>query len=227
MGQRQREMSEPQPRSVTIKAVGQVTFVTDGVAITLALGAASIDPKVILQGMADALRCKTTAEAAALCQKMQYLPPGALEGSLLPALQAEAKRFYPYLEALVAWDEKPSKAQPFSDEQLVYISRRAGAVVKLSQSVGVGGNAVNVSRALHTDWAALPWFALQTLYQQVVSKSVRATVAADFAPVLPRCRVCGQVLPPGHTALCGSPSCRREDNRQRVAASRRKIRNRV
>ena len=220
-------MSEPQPRSVTIKAVGQVTFVTDGVTITLALGAASIDPKVILQGMADALRCKTTAEAAALCQKMQYLPPGALEGNLLPALQAEAKRFYPYLEALVSWDEKPSKAQPFSDEQLVYISRRAGAVVKLSQSVGEGGNAVNVSRALHTDWAVLPWFALQMLYYQLVNKSVRATVAADFAPVLPHCRVCGQVLPLGNTALCGAPHCKREDTRRRQEAFRQKARNKA
>jgi hypothetical protein len=220
-------MSEPQPRTVTIKAVKEVTFVTDGFAITFALGAVSVNLPTVLQGMADALRYKTTAEAAALCQRMQYLPPGALEGNLLPALQAEAKRFYPYLEALVSWDEKPSKAQPFSDGQLVYISRRAGAVVKLSQSVGVGGNAVKVSRALHTDWAALPWFALQTLYHQLVNKSVRATVTADFAPVLPHCRVCGRVLPLGHTALCGAPYCKREDTRRRQAAFRQKARNKA
>jgi hypothetical protein len=220
-------VADPRLRIITIKAVKEVTFVTDGVAITFALGRTTVNPSTILQGMADALRCQTTAEAAALCQQMQYLPPGALEGSLLPALQEEAKRFYPYLKALDAWDRDRGKARPFSDGELEYISHRAAAVVKLSQSVGVGGNAVKVSRALHTDWAALPWFALQTLYHQLVNKSVRATVAADFAPVLPRCRVCNEFLPPGHSVLCGALYCQRQDNRRRVATSRRKARNRA
>ena len=220
-------MSEPQPRTVTIKAVKEVTFVTDGFAITFALGAVSIDLKVLLQGMADALRCKTTAEAAALCQRMQYLPPGALEGSLLPALQEEAKRFRPYLARLLEWGKaRGATATPFSEQELDFISGQAGAVRKLRQHVSEGGNAVRLDWALHTSGrAALPWFALQVYYHRLVQRSVKAAVAADFTPVLPTCRVCGRILPLGHTALCGAPHCRREDTRRRQAAFRQKARN--
>jgi hypothetical protein len=182
----------------------------------------------LLQELATA-RPQTIAEAAKLCQRLQYLPPQEPGQNLLERLVGEQRRLLPFVRRLAEWSSKPGRATTFTNAELVYIAERARAFRTLKQQSSEGGNAVRVYRSSQLeDWSNIPWYAIQILYERAVNAGPRGAVFEDkVAPRLKVCSVCGALIPPGRrTVLCGKPECVREATRQRVAAHRRDSRKR-